>query len=153
MKSSTMVMLLIASLSLSACNLTHEESGTLTGAAIGGLAGSAIGSGSGRAAAIFGGTILGAFIGNRIGASMDEYDRAHMAKALNTTKTGHTSQWVNPDNGNQYTVKPTRTYNRDYQGYSQPCREYTTTAMIGGKQQNIYGTACRTADGDWRIVR
>lgn len=137
-------------LQLSACaNMSNTDAGTLTGGAIGALAGSAFGSGSGKAAAIVGGAVVGAFIGNQIGQSMDAADRAQMRSALESAPSGQTVAWTNPDNGAHYEVRPTRTYYHR----RQPCREYTTTAMIGGKKQRIYGKACRTADGDWRVVK
>jgi hypothetical protein len=35
----------------------------------------------------------------------------------------------------------------------QTCREYQTTAIIEGRPQPSYGTACLQADGTWKIVR
>ena len=35
---------------------------------------------------------------------------------------------------------------------SGPCREYTIDAIIGGKTEQIYGTACRQSDGSWKTV-
>lgn len=35
----------------------------------------------------------------------------------------------------------------------QPCREYQSTAVIDGRAQPTYGTACLQPDGSWRIVR
>ncbi len=32
------------------------------------------------------------------------------------------------------------------------CREYTTITVIDGTEQKSHGTACRQADGTWRIV-
>ncbi len=32
-----------------------------------------------------------------------------------------------------------------------PCREYYTTARIGGREQQIYGQACRQEDGSWKF--
>jgi hypothetical protein len=34
----------------------------------------------------------------------------------------------------------------------QTCREYQSTAEIGGHRQMTYGTACLQPDGSWRIV-
>lgn len=34
----------------------------------------------------------------------------------------------------------------------QVCREYQSTAVINGKRQPTYGTACRQPDGSWRII-
>ena len=35
----------------------------------------------------------------------------------------------------------------------QTCREYQTTAIVGGVSQPTYGTACLQPDGSWRAVR
>jgi hypothetical protein len=35
----------------------------------------------------------------------------------------------------------------------QTCREFQSTATIGGQQQPVYGTACLQSDGAWRVVR
>jgi len=32
------------------------------------------------------------------------------------------------------------------------CREYETSATVGGETRNIYGTACLQPDGAWRVV-
>ncbi len=32
-----------------------------------------------------------------------------------------------------------------------PCREYTATARIAGREQQIYGRACRQPDGAWKF--
>jgi hypothetical protein len=33
------------------------------------------------------------------------------------------------------------------------CREFQSTAQIGGTLQDTYGTACLQPDGSWRVVR
>ena len=33
------------------------------------------------------------------------------------------------------------------------CREYQGSVTINGRQEPVYGTACRQSDGSWRIVR
>lgn len=35
---------------------------------------------------------------------------------------------------------------------SRQCREYSTTTVIAGAPQEVYGTACLQPDGTWRIV-
>lgn len=148
MKKIMLVSAVSLSVLLSACTATNEDVGTIGGGVIGGLIGSQFGGGSGRVAAAAGGAMVGAFIGNNIGRTMDRLDRLEMQKALETAPTGRSIGWQNPDNGNRYTVKPTRTYYTN----QQPCREYITRAIIGGKSQQIYGKACRQADGSWRVV-
>ena len=143
------VVVLLVSMGLAACVPPNNESiGSVTGGVVGGLLGSQFGHGTGQVAAAVGGTMLGAFLGNSIGKTMDTVDQMKLQKALETQPTGQTQAWKNPDSGNQYTVKPIRTY----QHANQPCREYVTTAVIGGKQEKIFGKACRQADGSWKVV-
>lgn len=147
-KVSTALAAMLMILPITGCVMNHTDAGTITGGAVGALVGSQFGSGSGKAAAMVGGAVIGAMIGNQIGQSMDAADRMRMRRALETAPSGRDVEWTNPDSGNHYVVRPTKTYYHE----RQPCREYTTTAIIGGKKQNIYGKACRTADGDWRVV-
>ncbi len=128
--------------------LNNEGAGTITGGVVGGLLGSQFGGGSGKVMAAAGGALLGAYLGGQIGKTMDRQDRLEMTRALDTAPTGRAVVWSNPDTGYRYTVQPTRTY---YHA-QQPCREYITKALIGGKTQQIYGQACRQADGSWRVV-
>lgn len=140
---------LTGSLLLTGCAPVNNEGvGTVAGGVVGGLLGSQFGGGSGRVAAAAGGALLGAFLGGQIGKTMDRLDRMEMQRALETAPTGRAVVWQNPDSGNRYTVLPTRTYYNN----QQPCREYTTRALIGGKSQEIYGKACRQADGSWRVI-
>jgi surface antigen len=44
---------------------------------------------------------------------------------------------------------PTRTY---FGNSGQPCRDFTTRASIDGRNQTIYGTACRQPDGSWQTM-
>jgi surface antigen len=94
------------------------------------------------------GTLIGASIGGSVGRSMDEVDRMKVGATLETTRTGVTTRWENPDTGHEYAVTPTRTY----ETAEGPCREYTMDAQIGGRTEQVYGTACRQPDGSWRIV-
>ena len=145
--------LIVTTLSLSvflaSCTqVTNEGVGTLGGGVVGGLLGSQFGGGSGKVAAAAGGALLGAFLGGKIGQYMDRQDRMEMQRALESAPTGKSVNWSNPDNGNQYSVQPTKTYYAN----EQPCREYTTRAVISGKNQQIYGKACRQKDGSWQVV-
>ncbi len=123
--------------------------GGLIGAALGALTGSHIGKGSGRTAAIVGGAVIGALVGGNIGQGMDRTDAVYASRALETAPSGNAVTWTNPDSGNRYTVTPTRTY-RDTDG--RYCREFTTWGWIGGYEQQLYGTACRMADGSWKAI-
>lgn len=134
--------------SLVGCSgMTKQDVGVLTGGAIGGALGSQFGSGSGKILAAVGGTLLGAVLGGAIGHSMDKVDQMEMNQALERGESNHTTTWHNPDSGNVYYVTPTRTYYRN----DEPCRDFTTRAIIGGKTQTVYGHACRMADGTWKM--
>lgn len=148
MKKLTVVSLSLSFLLVGCAPLNNEGVGTLSGGVVGGLLGSQFGGGSGRVMAAAGGALVGAYLGGQIGKTMDRQDRLEMQRALETAPTGRAVVWSNPDNGIRYTVQPTRTYYRA----QQPCREYTTKALIGGKMEQIYGKACRQADGSWRVV-
>ena len=110
--------------------------------------GSQVGRGDGRTAATILGTVVGAAIGGNVGRSMDETDRLKTAHTLENVRTTVPSRWVNPDTRNQYTVTPTRTYDSP----TGPCREYTVDAVVAGKPEKVFGTACRQADGSWKTV-
>lgn len=125
----------------------QERAGIVIGGALGGLLGAQVGEGRGRTAAIIIGTLAGASIGGAVGRSMDETDRLKTAHTLETVRTGVSSSWKNPDTGYTYAVTPTRTF----ETASGPCREYTIDALIGGKKQQVYGTACRQPDGSWKV--
>ena len=152
--------LIIASLiSLCACQtdpnglFSKANIGTILGAGAGAALGSTIGKGTGRVAGIAAGTLLGALIGHSIGSSLDKADQTYYAQskqnALENAKIGQTTTWNNPDSGNSGTTVITKTYNQQ----KTYCREYQETILVGGKQQNAYGTACRQLDGSWKIVK
>jgi surface antigen len=123
--------------------------GSVIGAVIGGLTGNAIGRGRGRAPAIIAGGVLGAIIGGSIGESMDKADHVHTNNALENARTGQRVTWKNPDTGADYTVTPTRTYQRENGQY---CRDFKTWGWIDGYEEELHGTACRASDGTWRKV-
>jgi len=141
---------LTAILSGSGCTTSHEQSGALTGAAVGAVIGSTLGKGhSGRGLAVLLGAVVGANIGATVGRHMDEQDRMKTAEILETSRGNTSTSWVNPDTQHSYTVTPTRTY----EVAEGPCREFTMDSQIGGKTEQVYGTACRQADGSWKIIK
>ncbi|HUG98208.1 MAG TPA: glycine zipper domain-containing protein [Gammaproteobacteria bacterium] len=125
---------------------TREQTGQLIGGAAGAAGGTQVGGGSGRTAATIGGALIGAFVGGQIGSRMDEKDYQQTSLALENSRTGQSTAWINPDSGNQYNIQPTNTY----QAASGPCRDYTMLAVIDGRNETVKGTACRQADGTWR---
>lgn len=149
MKKSFIPIALGSALFLNACGeINNEGVATVSGGVVGGLLGSQFGGGSGKVAAAAGGALLGALLGGKIGQYMDKQDQMEVQHALETAPMGKSISWKNPDSGNQFDIKPTRTY---YDA-ERPCREYTTTAIIAGKKEQIFGRACRQADGTWKIA-
>jgi surface antigen len=143
------VLVLVAALAGCAGQGPNETGGTIVGGVLGGAIGNQVGGGSGRTVATVLGTLIGASIGANIGRHMDGNDLRRTAQVLETVPVGQSTQWVNPDTRNQYTVTPTRTYD----SAGAPCREYTVQAYVGGRPDTVYGTACRQSDGSWRVVQ
>jgi len=69
--------------------------------------------------------------------------------ALENNPTDQAADWVNPDTDHAGAVVPVRTFTN---ARGQPCREFITTVIVGGEQQQGYGTACRQPNGTWQIV-
>lgn len=132
---------------------TKQTVGTLAGAGAGGLLGAQVGKGSTRLAATAAGTLLGAFLGGEVGKSLDRADAVHASQAqyqaLEYTPSGYSTAWRNPDSGHYGSVTPIETYQSSGGAY---CREFQHQVQIGGRARNVYGTACRTPDGQWQVV-
>ena len=135
---------------LGACetNPSKQDIGMATGAILGGVLGNQVGHGAGRTVATIGGAALGAFLGSNIGKKMDHEDQLKASRALERSPDGRSSSWRNPNNGQIYSVTPTRTYD----GPSGPCREFTTVTEIDDREEVVHGTACRQPDGSWRAA-
>jgi surface antigen len=150
-----MVALLVAGLTACETDRTgqKEVGGALIGAVVGGLLGSKIGGGTGQLAATAAGTLLGGYAGSQVGRSLDRADRLYAERtaqsSLERAPSGRTSTWTNPDSGHSGTFTPTNTYkSRD----NMDCRDYTQTVTIDGQSEHVVGTACRQADGTWRVA-
>ena len=128
------------------CN--RDVLGAVLGGVAGGAIGAAVGKGDNRTVAIVGGTILGVLIGGVIGRSMDNVDQNCVGQTLEHARDGQEVRWRAP-NGYDYQVVPRRTFNA---GNGEYCREYTTTAIVNGRAERVYGTACRNGDGSWRLT-
>ncbi len=144
-----------ASLLIAGCSTvpSKQQQGAAAGAVVGGVLGSALGKGhSDRGWATALGVIFGAVVGDQIGAQLDERDRLLAAQnlqySLESTKDGAVTTWQNPNSGNSGTATPTATV---VKSDGTPCREFTTEIQVGGENQQGYGTACRQADGSWKI--
>ncbi len=127
--------------------------GALVGAGVGGLIGSKLGHGKGKDVATVLGVIAGGLIGSQVGASLDRADQAALhattVNALESAPPGQALPWRNPDSGNYGTVVPQRVYQTADGRY---CREFQQTIVVGGKQEQAFGKACRQPDGSWQVV-
>lgn len=126
----------------------REQIGQVVGGVGGAVIGSQIGQGTGQIAAAVGGTLLGVLIGGAVGRSLDQADYACAGQILEYAPNNRAIVWQNPQTGGSYRMVPTNAYQAD----GRYCREYTSTATVAGRTQQIYGTACRQPDGSWQIV-
>ena len=135
-------------------NMSNEQQGQVAGVAIGTiLAHNASKGHKDRGVALVLGALAGGFIGSQIGASLDERDRQLHGNttydALETQPDNTVSQWNNPNTGHSGTVVPTQTWMAHSGTY---CREYVQTIYVRGREEQAYGTACRQADGSWKMM-
>jgi surface antigen len=84
-----------------------------------------------------------------VGGSEQQAMAQTLQYAMEYNKTSEAAAWVNPDTDNTGTAVPIKTYVNADGLY---CREFITTIIIGGEEQQGYGTACRQPDGTWQIV-
>jgi surface antigen len=134
-------------------NNPKQTLGTIVGAGLGALAGSQVGGGKGQMAAVAIGALAGAWMGGEVGKSLDKADKAYMARttqdSLESSRTGVSSSWRNPDSGHRGTVTPTSTYQKASGEY---CRQFEQTIYVDGKEETATGRACRQPDGTWKVV-
>ena len=132
--------------------VTKQQMGAVAGAIGGALVAKEFGGGTGNVLSVAAGTILGAYLGSELGATLDRADTNYHEQtaqhALEKTRKGQVSTWHNPDNDNSGSIVPTNTYKADSGVY---CREFTQTITAEGKDHEAYGTACRQADGSWKL--
>ena len=153
MHRSSIPVLLVAALALSACQSGPRQSiGAVTGAVAGGIIGNQVGQGQGRVLATVAGAAIGALVGSEIGRALDEQDRqrayAAQYSALEQGRPGVPVAWQNPQSGKYGQVVPGPVYSVN----QSTCREYTHTIYIDGRPEVLRGTACRQPDGTWRDV-
>jgi len=124
--------------------------GGIGGAAAGGLLGAALGGGStGIASGVLIGGLLGAGVGQVLDQRSQSMQSQTVARALETSQSGTTTSWANPDNGNRGTVTPLRTFQGQNGNY---CRDFQQSVVINGQSQQVNSTACRQPDGSWQTV-
>jgi len=130
---------------LSGCLATKGQQGGAGGAAVGAIMGQAIGRST---EATLLGAAIGGMLGYVVGNEMDKADRQQLNSVYEYTPDNTTTEWRNPNNGNEYQVTPQRTY-VDTQT-QQDCRQAEILSTIDGKAEKTYATACRV-NGQWVI--
>ena len=124
----------------------RAQTGAAGGAAAGALIGQAIGHNTG-------GTLIGAAVGTMlgyiVGSEMDKYDRQQLDHMYERGVSNQRSTWVNPDTGNQYTVTPQPAYQEP--SSRRVCRRAEIEAVIDGRPERTYSTACRNEYGQWEL--
>ena len=87
------------------------------------------------------------------GESLGETEQLAVANtfqyALENNQSGAVATWNNPDSTHSGSTVPLRTF-QTTEGLH--CREYQQFILIGGNEEQGFGTACRQLDGSWRIV-
>lgn len=69
-------------------------------------------------------------------------------EALETGRSGTVFTWRDPDDGASGSFVPRPAF-QDASG--RICRAFDQTVMIGGRPQQVWGTACRRSDGWWEL--
>lgn len=139
--------LLLTLLALTSC-ANKAQTGAVGGAAAGAIIGQAIGHNTG-------GTLIGAAVGTMlgyiVGNEMDKYDRQQLNHVYERGTSSQPSSWVNPDTGNQYMVTPQPAYQNP--STQRVCRRAEINAVIDGRQEKTYSTACRDEYGQWELQK
>jgi len=151
MKQITVVAFVLAAFLLTSCansNMTKGQQGALGGAAGGALVGQIIGH---NTEATLIGMAVGTMLGYIVGNEMDKYDREQLNHVYERGVSGNTSAWINPDTNNQYRVTPQPAYTGP--NGNRVCRKAEIQAVIDGKQETTYATACRDAYGHWELQK
>ncbi len=147
-------LMLATSLLLAACAEMQVQKGRKgqvgagTGAAVGAIIGQAIGHDT-EATLI--GAAAGGLLGYILGNEMDKYDRQQINHVFERGVSGTPSAWVNPDTGNQFRVTPKPAYTLPKT--QTVCREAEIVAVINGKPEKTYTTACRDNSGRWVLQK
>ncbi|PIE72564.1 MAG: hypothetical protein CSA20_07435 [Deltaproteobacteria bacterium] len=121
------------------------------GAGIGAAGGAIVGQAIGRdTEATLIGAAVGTMLGYIVGNEMDKFDKRELNHAYEFGRSGQTTAWRNPDTGNSYQVTPEPAYTKpsNPQRY---CRRAEIIAVIDGKSEKTYTTACRNNAGQWEL--
>lgn len=138
--------IIMVALMTSLASCAGEYNKGQSGAVIGGASGAVVGQAIGRSTeATLIGLAVGTMLGYIVGNEMDKTDRQQLNQVYEVGPSGRQSSWQNPDSGNSYTVTPQPAV----QSSAGPCRKAEIQAVIDGRHETTYSTACRDASGQW----
>ncbi|MEX2148744.1 MAG: RT0821/Lpp0805 family surface protein [Steroidobacteraceae bacterium] len=129
------------------CDRDHVA--TVIGAVAGGAIGAAVSNDDNRLVAIMLGAALGAVVGREIDRDMDRSDRACFGHALELLADDRRVRWDGARSGMHYALTPGSRFERN----GKVCRPFTLVRDFGGRQIRKNGSACRTGDGDWQMIK
>jgi surface antigen len=141
----------LLSFSLAACD--EQQIGTIAGAAAGAAGGKAIGGdGTQGYVGLILGAVVGGYLGGELGKRLSKSDQNQQAAATNKVlDTGQPQRWANAETGASGSVSAQPTFKNSQ---NEVCRDFSSSATTSdGATGAGKGTACKQADGTWRIVK
>lgn len=137
----------LLSANLSGCNISKQNIGIATGAAVGAIAAPLI-FGNTAWYTIAGGAAAGGFAGSYIGKNLDTPSRQKVAYTLDKAPDKQPYQFMSaPNSGNDLTVTPLKSYKIS----NQLCRDFELSTQDGSKTTYEKSSACKQADGNWKL--
>jgi surface antigen len=98
-------------------------------------------------------TLIGAGIGGVggyiVGNEMDKYDRKQVTQTLETTPSGETTKWTNPDTGKTFQATPQPAKTEVVDGDKKITRDIKLESYVDGEKKLVTAKAYRNDDGQW----
>ncbi|XPV76507.1 MAG: YMGG-like glycine zipper-containing protein [Desulfovibrio sp.] len=135
--------LIAATFLITGCANKAQQGGAI-GAGTGALLGALVAGDKVQGAAI--GAGVGLLMGYVVGNEMDKADAQRVSHALDTTPSGVTSSWVNPDTGRSFDVTPEQPYQSQNKIYRDV---YIKTTDANGQPREVKAQAYRDHNGQW----
>lgn len=131
--------------------LANDASGGVVGL-VGGVAKTeaVVTTGRSKVPYVVAGAAIGPLVGPRLARAMDDVDHHCVGRTLEYAPDSHRVGWQSETNGAAYTVVPVLTFQNQSGLY---CREYVASVTIAGKAQESLASACRAANGTWKLLR
>lgn len=95
------------------------------------------------------GVLMAAVTGKATGTRLSPRDAACFSQSFEHIPDRKTVAWSDKKLAIYYSIMPMRTVRTSDGHY---CREYSARATVNGHAADVYGTACRRADGNWVLI-